>query len=427
MAQPVPVVGDGEPAGLLGECFLALQGLELVGLGDLGGDHFEDPVREPAQRDRVVLGRAPDQVGLGVAAVLDRQRVDALHDHHRLLLRHLCRRPSRPGPARGRGPGRARAPGGAWRPVWSAGSGWPSSCSCRRRRLRAPRSSRSAWWAWRSSSSVIWCRSWARAVRLASVSAGRRVHSPRSATSCSSWVTAAIVDVTGCCPVSSNAVVIQGILASGTDSPGPGTGSDSGHVDKHFESFWSPRCRGLDKLDQRAARQLDHRRGGPPQPPPCATREQTATPRRTSPVAAPFHHADDPQPRGGLDTRSLALAARPPGRAPPQLPPHANTWSRSTAGGEALSSRSTGQWSAGQPRLVRNPTATLERRIVVPASPLQELCKRRLMDSPAPVARMLASFEAAKPLGRVQRQEHHRIASGHDFVTPPEHRAGQDP
>ena len=57
MAQAVAVVGDGEPAGLLGERLLPLQGLELVGFGDLGGDHLEDPVREPAQRDRVVLGR----------------------------------------------------------------------------------------------------------------------------------------------------------------------------------------------------------------------------------------------------------------------------------------------------------------------------------------------------------------------------------
>ncbi len=54
---------------------------------------------------------------------------------------------------------------------------------------------------------------------------------------------------------------------------------------------------------------LDHRRG---QPQPCPTREQTATSRRTPPVAAYFHHPH-PQPRGsGLDTRSLALAARPP-------------------------------------------------------------------------------------------------------------------
>ena len=66
MAQPVPVVGDGEPAGFLGERFLALQGLELVVLGDLGGDHLEDVVREPAQRDRVVLGGQADQVGLGL-------------------------------------------------------------------------------------------------------------------------------------------------------------------------------------------------------------------------------------------------------------------------------------------------------------------------------------------------------------------------
>ena len=89
VAQAVAVVGDGEPARLLGEGFLALQRLELVGFGDLGGDDLEDPVREPAERDRVVLARASDQVGLGVASVLDRQRVDTLHDHHRLLLGDL--------------------------------------------------------------------------------------------------------------------------------------------------------------------------------------------------------------------------------------------------------------------------------------------------------------------------------------------------
>ena len=85
MAQAVPVVGDGEPAGFLGECFLALQGFELVFFGDLGGDHFEDVVRDPAQRDRVVLGGKADQVGFRRGAVLDRERVDALDDHHRLV------------------------------------------------------------------------------------------------------------------------------------------------------------------------------------------------------------------------------------------------------------------------------------------------------------------------------------------------------
>ena len=89
VAPAVPVVGDGEPARFLGERFLALQGLELVVLGDLGGDHLEDVVREPAQRDRVVFGGQTDQVGFGLRAVLDRQRVDALDDHHRLVLGHL--------------------------------------------------------------------------------------------------------------------------------------------------------------------------------------------------------------------------------------------------------------------------------------------------------------------------------------------------
>jgi hypothetical protein len=88
VAQAVPVVGDREPARFLDECFLAFEGHEFVLLGDLGGHHFEDVVGEPAQRDRVVLGGQADQVGFGLAAVLDRQRVHALDDHHRLLLGH---------------------------------------------------------------------------------------------------------------------------------------------------------------------------------------------------------------------------------------------------------------------------------------------------------------------------------------------------
>ncbi len=90
MAQPVPVVGDGEPAGFLGEGFLALQGFELVFFGDLGGDDFEDVVCDPAQCDRVVLGGKADQVVLRLAAVLDRERVDALDDHHGLVLGDLA-------------------------------------------------------------------------------------------------------------------------------------------------------------------------------------------------------------------------------------------------------------------------------------------------------------------------------------------------
>ena len=38
--------------------------------GDVRCDDLEDPGRDPAQGDRVVLGRAADQVGLGVTAVL---------------------------------------------------------------------------------------------------------------------------------------------------------------------------------------------------------------------------------------------------------------------------------------------------------------------------------------------------------------------
>ena len=50
----------------------------------------------------------------------------------------------------------------------------------------------------------------------------------------------------------------------------------------------------------------------PPQPPPCGTRAPTAPGAVPLPVAALSTAMPTPPPRGGLDTRSLALAARPP-------------------------------------------------------------------------------------------------------------------
>ncbi len=243
VAQPVAVVGDGEPAGLLGERFLALQGLELVFFGDLGGDHFEDPVREPAQRDRVVLPGQADQVGLGVAAVLDRQRVDTLDDHHRLLLGDL--------PGGHRVPDRLVVVVQGVRELQAAlgvpfglpGRVGPVGCRCRWRRPRAEveavglvgdaelelgdlgaaaRPGRSG------------CRP-ARSVA--------RDHSPRSASwSRSAW-NRGDADVTGCASGSPNTVAIQGILASSTDSPGPGMGYFGQLWRSISKACWSLRCR----------------------------------------------------------------------------------------------------------------------------------------------------------------------------------------
>ncbi len=305
MAQAVPVVGDGEPAGLLGECFLALQGLELVFFGDLGGDHLEHPVREPAQRDRVVLGRATDQVGLGVAAVLDRQRVDTLHDHHGLLLGHLA--------------GGHRVRTGSW--------SWSRACASSRRRF----------------ASRLVCRVGvgpvAAGVRGAGLSAevetvgvvgvaelelgdlvpqlrpGRsgwsrsrrpgRVHSPRSAMSCSSWVTAAIVDVDR---VLSGVVECRchtgnsGIRHRHSRSENAGISGTGGEV---FRKFLERRCRwsrqarpaGADQVRPTTA--LRHPGSGP---------HPRAVPL---PVAASLHHRQR-VPNRGLNHRTPKTWCAPP-------------------------------------------------------------------------------------------------------------------
>ena len=197
------------------------------------------------------------------------------------------------------------------------------------------------------------------------------------------WETAAIVDVTGCCPVSSNAVAVQGILASGTDSSGPGMGcsgllwrgifrkvsgalgvvvsrrrwrASSTTVMRHryngpnaalwavFAPYRVVRSVG------RVLRLLNHRRaapgGGPARPPyrspslrlstthhlqPRHRGYETALARllnhrhalpgrRPKPRALPSPVAalstdGHPQPRAGLDTLSLAPAARPDGKS----------------------------------------------------------------------------------------------------------------
>ncbi len=93
-------------------------------------------------------------------------------------------------------------------------------------------------------------------------------------------------------------------------------------VEKYFEkSFWSPQ-RWVSTL-ARWRSLLDHRRGGAPPQGPCRTRGPTPPPRRTSTRRCVFAPHTDPKPprHPGLDTRSLALAARPP-EGPTTALPH---------------------------------------------------------------------------------------------------------
>ena len=213
-----------------------------------------------------------DQVCLGVAAVLDRQRVHTLDDHHGLFFGHL------PGGHRVpdrfvvvvQGVGEVQAALGV--PFGLPGRRWPSSCSCRRRRPSAPRSRRSAWRATRSSSSVTRLRSAPREVRESASSGPVRDQQPTSARWSSSVWIRGDSGRDRVRPGSSNTVAIQGILASGTDTPGPRM--------RHFRHRW----RSISKVSGAAM----------------------------SVVSTSSTSGGTTESSRGLDTRSLALAARPP-------------------------------------------------------------------------------------------------------------------
>lgn len=64
----------------------------------------------------------------------------------------------------------------------------------------------------------------------------------------------------------------------------------------------------------------------------------------------------------------------------------------------------------GNPFFVTSPAATLEGRVVVPASPGKERAQRLLVQGAARPTDALADLDASQPFGRVQGQEHHRAA-----------------
>ena len=252
-------------------------------------------MREPAQRDRVVLAGAARSGGL-------RRRGGARPATRRRPSRSPPPAPRRPVPAA------IASRTGSW--------SWSRACASSRRRFAsrlvcrvvlahqaavsvapwfAPRSRRSAWLATRSSSSASRCRNAATEARVSASSVSLIDQSRGSPSwSRSAWNRATRA-ATGCASGSPNTVAIQGILASTTDSPGPRTGVLPACGQVFSECFWSGRCRGLDKLDQRGVA-LDHRSDSA-----TATATYPGADRDPAPYLSrrcAFPPPDDLQPRG---------------------------------------------------------------------------------------------------------------------------------
>ena len=226
----------------------------------------------------------PDQVGLGLAAVLDRQRVDALDDHRRLVL--------------GDGAGGHRVPdrfvvavqgvrqarGGAWRRAWSAGWCWPSSCWCRRHRWRRGRGGRPGVATPELELGDLVPQRGQPQVSVVGSSPGpgrrhgeaTRVAGPVELVEVG-WEPAATRAATGCASGSPNTVAIQGMS-------------------------WSRHALAL-ALDCRRPPGRRFRDGAPPRHA-VRHRERTATPRRTSPS---LRLSTDARPAAARRSRRRAL------------------------------------------------------------------------------------------------------------------------
>jgi dihydrofolate reductase len=216
-------------------------------------------------------------VGLGLAAVLDRQRVDTLDDHEGLVLGHLAgghRVPDRFVVVVQRGgqgeaafgvafglPGLVGPPGGG---VGGAGLGAELEHvgPCRMPSSRAATRACS-----RCNAAEV------------GVGLGRRVHSARAG-DLRSWSRSAAI-------VRRAARVLPGVVeyrchtgnsGIGTDSSGPGMGYSGRLWRSISKSFWSPGCGGFETA---LARLLNHRHR--------ATREQPQPRAVPLPVAAPFN------------------------------------------------------------------------------------------------------------------------------------------
>ena len=87
----VPVVGHRQPGRLRGLGLFLLQQVGLVGVGQVGCDHLQEPAAEDPQGPGVVLGGGGDQVPLGlddqVGVQVVGQRLDRADDHPGLLRR----------------------------------------------------------------------------------------------------------------------------------------------------------------------------------------------------------------------------------------------------------------------------------------------------------------------------------------------------
>ena len=347
MAPAVPVVGDREPAGLLGERFLPFAGPGARGPRRSRGR----PPRGRAGRAGAARpGRAPRRRPIRWVSALRRCSTGSASTP--LTITAACSSETWPAAIASRT--------GSW--------SWSRALARARRRLAsrlvcrvvlahqaavsaapvsAPRSWTSARCGMPSSSAVTRClqpvqrgEGWRRSRCAASTRARARRPGRRSAGDGGDRGRHRV------CRVSSNAVAIQGILASGTDSPGPGMG--------YFGQLWRSISKVSGALDvvvstssttgqagSTSGQQLDHRARGALDPTRLrhAARSQTAPARRTSPrrcassppppaprgvVSTPSLRSlldhlrlDTARPAPELDSGSNSLAARPPESAAP--------------------------------------------------------------------------------------------------------------
>ena len=271
-------------------------------------------MRDPAQRDRVVLGGTGRSGGLrrrGGARPGARRHPSR---SPRPAPRRPGRRPSRPGPARGRSPARWRERGDVWRPAWSAGSGWPTRRRCRWHRLGAEV----------EAVGVVGVAELELGDLVPQLGQGGQVGLGLGRAQGPQPEVGDLVQLLGDGGDRGRDRVLSGVVECRCHTGNSGIGhrqSRTGNaafptaVEKYFESFWSPQRCGLDTRSLALAARPPES-GCASQPPPCATRERTPDPAPyLSPLLRSFHH---PRPATAREWSRHSLAARPPESSTPR-------------------------------------------------------------------------------------------------------------